>query len=93
MLILSGLAALIAMTRAGIRSLWDSDEEHVPRIRVIEMAPVAGLLLLCAALTVQAGPVMAYMQATARSLHEPGSYVQDVLATPRSLPGALEYRP
>ena len=93
LLILSGLAALIAMTRAGIRSLWDSDEEHVPRIRVIEMAPVAGLLLLCAALTVQAGPVMAYMQATARSLHEPGSYVQDVLATPRSLPGALEYRP
>lgn len=93
LLILSGLAALIAMTRAGIRSLWDSDEDHVPRIRIIEMAPVAGLLLLCAALTVQAGPVMAYMQATARSLHQPGPYVRDVLATPRSLPGALESRP
>lgn len=93
LLILSGLAALIAMIRAGIRSLWDSEEDHVPRIGVIEMAPVAGLLLLCAALTVQAGPVMAYMQATARSLHEPGPYVQDVLATPRRLPGALESRP
>lgn len=93
LLILSGLTALIAMIRAGIRSLWDSEEDHVPRIGVIEMAPVAGLLLLCAALTVQAGPVMAYMQATARSLHEPGPYVQDVLATPRRLPGASESRP
>jgi multicomponent K+:H+ antiporter subunit D len=93
LLISSGLAALIAMTRAGIRSLWDSDEGHVPRIRVIEIAPVAGLLLLCAALTVQAGPVMTYMRATAQALHEPGLYVQDVLATPRTLSGTSERRP
>jgi multicomponent K+:H+ antiporter subunit D len=93
LLILSGLAALIAMTRAGIRSLWDPDEGHVPRIRVIEIAPVAGLLLLCAALTAQAGPVMAYMQATAQALHEPGLYVRGVLAAPRTLPGTLESHP
>jgi multicomponent K+:H+ antiporter subunit D len=71
LLILSGLAAVIALTRAGIRSFWGSSEYAVPRIGVIEMLPVAGLLLLCVALTVQAGPVMRYMQATAQFLHAP----------------------
>jgi len=88
LLILSGLAALIAMTRAGIRSLWN--ERDVPRIGIIEIAPVAGLLLLCLTLTVQAGPVMAYMEATARSLHDPVGYVQDVLATRAGLVGTGE---
>src|SRR5690606_14328935 len=83
LLILSGLAALIATTRAGIRLLWDSDDRHVPAIKVIEMAPVAGLLLLSAALTVEAGPVMAYMIDTAQSLHAPTAYIQDVLSAPR----------
>src|SRR3546814_4916024 len=68
------MAALLATTRAGIRSLWDTEGSHVPSVRIIEIAPVAGLLLLCAALTIQAGPVMAYMQATARSLHAPSPY-------------------
>lgn len=86
LLILSGLTALIAMTRAGISSLWTTDEREVPRIAVLEMVPVAGLLLLCMVLTVQAGPVMAYMEATARSLHDPAHYVSDVLATPQALP-------
>ena len=40
-LILSGLAALIAMTRAGIRAFWASPDRAVPRVRLIEMAPVA----------------------------------------------------
>lgn len=93
LLILSGLAALIATARAGIHSLWDTEERHVPAVKIVEMAPVAGLLLLCAALTVQAGPVMAYMQATAQSLHAPAAYVQDVLSAPQSLPESLESRP
>ena len=78
-LILSGLAALIAMTRAGIRAFWAAPDRAVPRVRMIEMAPVAVLLILCAAQTVQAGPVMRFMQATAQSLHAPGDYVRDVL--------------
>ena len=40
-LILSGLAALIALTRAGIRAFWASADRTVPRVRLIEMAPVA----------------------------------------------------
>jgi multicomponent K+:H+ antiporter subunit D len=86
LLILSGLAALLAMARAGIRTLWVLDDRDVPRISVIEMAPVAGLLLLCMVLTVRAGPVMAYMEATARSLHDPVHYVRDVLAARPELP-------
>jgi multicomponent K+:H+ antiporter subunit D len=84
-LILSGLAAIVAMTRAGMRSFWASPDRAVPRVRIIEMAPVAILLILCALQTVQAGPVMRYMHATAQSLHTPETYVRDVL---QAEPGA-----
>ena len=80
-LILSGLAAMIAMTRAGIRAFWASPDRAVPRVRLIEMAPVAVLLLLCAVQTIQAGPVMRYMQATAQSLHVPHDYIRGVLGS------------
>lgn len=78
-LILSGFATLIAMTRAGIRSFWAAPDRTVPRVRVIEMAPVMFLLIVCAAQTVQAGPVMRFMQATAQSLHASDGYVRGVL--------------
>jgi multicomponent K+:H+ antiporter subunit D len=80
-LILSGLAALIAMTRAGIRAFWASPDRTVPRVRLIEMAPVAVLLLLCAIQTIEAGPVMRFMQATALSLHAPQDYIRGVLGS------------
>jgi multicomponent K+:H+ antiporter subunit D len=80
-LILSGLAALIAMTRAGIRVFWASPDRAVPRVRLIEIAPVAVLLLLCAAQTIQAGPVMRFMQATAHSLHLPHDYIRGVFGS------------
>jgi multicomponent K+:H+ antiporter subunit D len=78
-LILSGLAALIAMSRAGISAFWASPDWSVPHVRLIEMAPVAVLLLLCAMQTIQAGPIMRYMQATAQSLHAPRDYIRAVL--------------
>ncbi|MGD9507071.1 MAG: monovalent cation/H+ antiporter subunit D [Geminicoccaceae bacterium] len=79
LLILSGLSALIAMTRAGIRTFWAAPDRAVPRVRVIEMAPVAVLLILCVLQTIQAGPVMHFMQATAQSLHASRDYVRSVL--------------
>src|SRR3546814_8484203 len=33
LLILSGMAALLATTRAGVRSLWDTEGRHVPSVR------------------------------------------------------------
>jgi multicomponent K+:H+ antiporter subunit D len=86
-LILSGLASLIAMTRAGIRAFWASPDRAVPRVRVIEMAPVLVLIILCAVQTIEAGPIMRYMQATAQALHAPHDYVRGVLA-PASRPPA-----
>src|SRR6185437_8000764 len=80
-LILSGLAALIAMTRAGIRAFWASPDRTVPRVRMIEIAPVGFLLLLCAIQTIQAGPIMRFMQATAQSLHAPHDYIRGVLGS------------
>jgi len=76
---LSGLIALIAITRAGIRAFWASPDRTVPRVRLIEMAPVVVLLLLCAVQTIQAGPVMRFMAATAQSLHNPHDYIRGVL--------------
>ena len=78
LLSLSGLAAVIAMGRAGVRIFW-ATQRSVPRVRVIEMAPVALLLGLCFALTVAAGPAMRYMQDTAQALHAPRAYIEGVL--------------
>jgi multicomponent K+:H+ antiporter subunit D len=80
LLIFSGLMTLVAMTRAGIRTLWT--RETVPRVRVIEIAPIVILLLATAALTIQAGPVMRYMQAAASALYVPQDYMQGVLTAP-----------
>ncbi len=78
-LIVSGLAALVALTRAGIRLFWASEDRTVPRVRLIEMVPVAALLLLCVIQTTEAGPIMRFMQATAQSLHVPDDYIRGVL--------------
>ena len=79
LIIMSGLATMIAMMRAGIRIFWMAPDRAVPRVRLMEMAPIAVLLFLCVTLTVQAGPAMRYMQATAESLLAPQGYVRNVL--------------
>ena len=84
LIVFSGLAALISMTRAGIRTFWASLEGTVPRVLVIEIAPIMILLAITLAMTVQAGPVMRYMQETARILDLPGSYIQGVISAPRA---------
>ncbi len=86
LLILSGLCALIAMMRAGIRTFWAPIGGTVPRVLVLEIAPVAFLLTLCLLMTVQGGQMMRYMTATAQSLHSPAGYVRDVLST-QPIPG------
>ncbi len=87
LLIGSGLLALIALTRAGILHLWATHDRTAPQLRVMEVLPIAGLLLACAALTVQAGPAMRYAQATADALHAPAGYVRAVMSA-RPVPRA-----
>lgn len=78
-ILISGLATLIAMTRAGIALLWTPAERPPIPIRIVEALPIAVLLMLCLALVVQAGPALRYMQSTARSLAEPNIYITAVL--------------
>jgi multicomponent K+:H+ antiporter subunit D len=84
LLILSGLSALIAMSRAGIRAFWAPVDIVVPRVLLVEIVPVGLLLAATLALTVQAGPVMRFMEATAEGLHQPWSYVEKVMDAPRA---------
>lgn len=93
LLLLSGFVTLIAMVRAGIRSFWAVIEREAPRVRVIELAPVAILLFLCLTLTLQAGPAMRFMQATAAGLHGSQAYIERVLAAPSAAPAAGGGRP
>ncbi|SDH81734.1 monovalent cation/H+ antiporter subunit D [Nitrosomonas sp. Nm132] len=90
LLILSGLSALIAMVRAGIRTFWAPAVALVPRVLLIEIVPVVMLLFMTLALTVQAGPIMHFMEATAVSLHEPRSYIEGVLKAPPAAPWQME---
>ena len=83
LIILSGLAAMITMTRAGIDLLWTPADRPQSYLRVVEAAPIALLLALCFVLMVQAGPVMGYMEATARALGQPHLYSEAVLSAPR----------
>jgi multicomponent K+:H+ antiporter subunit D len=69
LLIAAGLAATIAMLRAGINIFWVPIDSEVPRIRTVEMAAVMMLITLCVVLTVLAGPAMAYMEVTSELLH------------------------
>jgi multicomponent K+:H+ antiporter subunit D len=76
----SGFIAIVALTRVGIRLFWTVTARTTPRLRVVEAAPVALLISLCFFLAVSASSVMTYLEDTARSLHDPSSYVQAVLA-------------
>jgi multicomponent K+:H+ antiporter subunit D len=84
LIILSGLAAMIAMNRIGIRTFWASIEGTIPRVVVIEITPVAVLLAACIFLSFQAGPAMRYMQATADDLLAPNLHSERVLSAPRA---------
>ncbi len=86
LLILSGLAAMIAMNRIGIRTFWTSIEGTIPRVFLIEITPVLLLLAATVFLSLQAGPAMRYMDATARALANPSNYTDPVLSAPRAGP-------
>jgi multicomponent K+:H+ antiporter subunit D len=79
----SGVTSVIAMSRAGIHLFWASPERALPRVRIVEIAPIAVLLFLCALQTVLAGPLMRYMTDAAQALHHPDAYIGSVLGAPR----------
>lgn len=88
LLLVSGLLTLIAASRIGIRTLWGEFDREVPSVAVAEVVPVTLLLLICAALTVGAGPVLRYMEDTAELLQSPAPYVEGVLGSSAEPGGA-----
>lgn len=98
LLILSGLASLIAFARLGIQRFWTQEERPSPLLRRYECVPIFFLLGLSILLTFKAEPLMRYTQATADSLNNPEHYVMAVMATrpvlsPESKSAALEVQP
>jgi multicomponent K+:H+ antiporter subunit D len=79
LIILAGLSTLIALTRAGIRTFWSSIEVTVPRVLVVEVVPILLLLAMLAALTVKAGPALAFMEAAVSSASRPAAYLDRVM--------------
>ncbi|MGB7649518.1 MAG: cation:proton antiporter, partial [Pseudomonas fluorescens] len=98
LLILSGLASLIAFARLGIQRFWTPEERPSPLLRRYECIPIFFLLGLSIILTFKAEPLMRYTQATAESLNNPEHYVMAVMATrpipsPEAKAAALEVQP
>ncbi|MEP6558332.1 MAG: monovalent cation/H+ antiporter subunit D [Burkholderiales bacterium] len=80
LLALSGAAALIALSRLGIRMFWAAQKRPLPHLRKIEVAPVVGLLVVCLAVSVWPDPTLRYLNATAAALHSPAQYASAVAA-------------
>ena len=80
LLLLSGLAATIALLRVGVRHFWTAQERAAPRLRVAETLPIAAILAATVALVVEGGSAMAYASATAEMLHDPAQYMRAVLS-------------
>lgn len=98
LLILSGLASLIAFARVGIQRFWTPQERPSPLLRRFECVPIIVLLGLSVALTFKAEPLIRYTQAAADALNNPQQYVMAVLGTrvvpsPESRAAMLEVQP
>ena len=96
LLILSGLASLIALTRVGVQRFWTPQERPSPLLRRNECVPIMILLGLCVLLAVRAEPLLRYTADTAALLDDPKQYVMTVLGT-QPIPGpttlSLEVEP
>jgi multicomponent K+:H+ antiporter subunit D len=79
LLLLSGLVATVALSRAGIRYFWSSGVAQL-RVKIAEAFSVSALILACVLLTIFAEPVLRYTRETAAGLHAPRAYIEGVLS-------------
>lgn len=84
--LITGVAAMLALSRVGSRLFWSIKGRKTPRLRMIEAGPAAFLIILCLALTAGAGPVMSYLESAAQSLHSPEVYIRVVKGTQQVSP-------
>lgn len=89
LIILSGLATMIVMTRAGIELLWTPADDSPAALSPIEVTPIALLLSVCLVLMIAGGPVMDYMEATTAALYNPADYIAEAGPAPDITPEPL----
>lgn len=90
LLVLSGMASLIAFGRVGIQRFWKPEERPSPLLRRYECLPIAILLGLCLFLSVRAEPLLRYTQDTAASLQAPQAYIEAVMSS-MPIPGPTSF--
>ncbi|HEX2138640.1 MAG TPA: monovalent cation/H+ antiporter subunit D, partial [Woeseiaceae bacterium] len=78
--LLSGFVAIFAASRIGIRLFWSRAARRVPRIRALEAAPVASLVLVTFALSAASPDVIQFLRMAATSLLQPEAYVNAVMS-------------
>ncbi|WP_112874872.1 monovalent cation/H+ antiporter subunit D [Paracoccus endophyticus] len=82
LLLVSGLAAMIALGRIGMQTFWAA-EEDLPAVPTMELLPIMALVIAGGlVLTVEAEPVMRYMTRTADALLRPEIYIHGVVTAP-----------
>ncbi|HRP09716.1 MAG TPA: monovalent cation/H+ antiporter subunit D [Terricaulis sp.] len=79
LLTLSSFAALAALLRLGVEAIWASAEATIPRVRGVEFAAIAGLLLACVVLTTHGEWVFIFTDGTVDWLARSQDYVSSVL--------------
>jgi len=86
LIFVSGLISIISMLRFGVRTFWATPVVTPPRLHLSEVAPIAALLLLSVAMTVQARPLFDYLGRASADIHRPANYIERVLTEP-AVPG------
>ena len=78
LVIMSGFAALVALSRTGIRMVGTPRDRPAAQLKVLECLPIGLLLTLCLLISFRAEPLARYLQAAASELKDPHGYVQAV---------------
>ena len=78
LVIAAGFAALVALSRTGIRMFWTPRDRPAAQLKVLECLPIGLLLALCLLISFRAEPLARYLQAAASELKDPHGYVQAV---------------
>ncbi len=77
----SGLVAVMAMLRFGVRTFW-ATKAVPPKLHRSEVVPVVFLLALSGFMTVEAGPIFGYLGRASEGIHRPADYIERVLGHP-----------
>jgi multicomponent K+:H+ antiporter subunit D len=94
LLVASGLASLMGLTRVAIQRFWTPQDRPSPLLRRNECIPIVILLALSVVMTLQAEPLLRYTQDTAAELDNSSRYVEAVLASKaRPGPGSASAQP